>query len=327
VHIVTSNENKLSIALEGTKLKPMSNLSAEEFAKLFSHTESLVNHIHWVKHSFSLTPTKDHLLTAINYSDIKERKQDFLREIVNTITSWVYSREKVTKLMQEKLIEVSGDVANASSFLTTLAFSKFRPGNIQGQFGELLLFNFVQHFFRAVPLLRKQPITTSTGHERFGADAIHFKKFGETNQIILGESKCYISKYQFSTAFETSLRSILSSFENLDSELHLYTYDDFIDPVLESIAKEYKAGKLKNVHFELVCLIAYNETDKKIGKSESEIKEAIITAVKRRCSALEDKIFKSVEEHHLDRINYIFFPIWELDKLLEEFQIIIGADK
>jgi hypothetical protein len=229
--------------------------------------------------------------------------------------------------MQEKLVDVEGDISNASTFLATLAFSKFRPGNVQGQFGELLLFNFVQHFFQAVPLLRKQSITTSTGHERFGADAIHFKRDGDINQIVLGESKCYISKYQFAVAFETSLRSILSSFENLDSEFHLYTHDDFIDPKLEFIAKDYKAGRLKNVRFELVCLVAYNETDSRFGKSEVEIKNAILTAVKRRCSALEDKLFNSFEENYLERINYIFFPIWELDALLEEFKKITGASK
>lgn len=305
--------------------KDMSDLSDAEFKALFSHTQSMVNHIHWVKHDFSIKPQKDHHLTAINYTDIKERKDDFLKELVNTITSWVYSREKVKEIIDEKLLDVEGDISNASAFLTTLAFSKFRPGNMQGQFGELLLFNFVQHFFRAAPLLRKQPITTSVGHERYGADAIHYKKVSQENHLILGESKCYVSKYQFSTAFETSLRSILSSFENLDSELHLYTHDDFIHPKLESIAKQYKSGKLQNVHFELVCLVAYNETYKKLGKSESEIKASILNAVKRRCSALEDRIFQQVEERHLDRINYILFPIWDLDNLLVEFQKATGA--
>lgn len=56
---------------------------------------------------------------------------------------------------------------------------KFRKGCPQGQYGELLLFNFIQHFFKAAPLLRKMPITTNPGLERHGADAIHYLDNGD----------------------------------------------------------------------------------------------------------------------------------------------------
>ena len=58
-------------------------------------------------------------------------------------------KKKVKEILEERMKLSHGDVANASSFLTTQAFSKFRPGLPQGQFGELLLFNFIQHFFKA----------------------------------------------------------------------------------------------------------------------------------------------------------------------------------
>jgi len=140
---------------------------------LLTHTEALLNHIFWFKQDLKLKPTKDHIGSAINWTDIADRKHDFLRELINTVGSWVYSKDKARRILDERM-RATGDVANASTFLTTQAFSKFRPGHPQGQFGELLLFNFIQHFFQAVPLLRKQRITTSNGHERFGADAIHY---------------------------------------------------------------------------------------------------------------------------------------------------------
>jgi hypothetical protein len=164
-------------------------ITKEKIDELLTHTKSLINHIYWFKHDLNLQPSKEHIGAAINYTDIQERKDDFLKELVNTVVSWVYSKAKTKQILDDRLALVNFDHGNASSFLTTQAFSKFRPGQPQGQFGELLLFNFIQFFFMAAPLLRKQRITTSLGHERYGADAIHFKKDGNKNILILGESK------------------------------------------------------------------------------------------------------------------------------------------
>jgi len=286
---------------------------------LLSHTDSLFNHVYWFKSNFDLLPQKEHYGSAIDITDISERKHDFLSELVNTVTSWVYSNSKIDQIVSERTQSVNGDLGNAYTFLTTKAFSKFRPGYPQGQFGELLLFNFIQHFFKAVPLLRKQPITTSVGHERFGADGIHYKRSGDSNIILLGESKCYKSKYSFSSAFKTSLESIVSSFDELDEELDLYTYDDFIDPNLETIAKKFKKNTLPKVRFELVCLVAYNENMAKGGDNEEEIKNSIKEIIEERCSNLSDDYFDNLKASLLKRINYIVFPIWELDTLLKDF--------
>lgn len=302
----------------------MNQLNEKDILNLLSHTESLINHIYWVKQNFSLQPDKDHIATTINYSDLKERREDFVKDLINTITNWVYNKEKIKKIIKERLIKTHYDYGNASTFLAMQAFSKFRPGHPQGQFGELLLFNFIQYFFKAVPLLRKQIITTSIGHERFGADAIHYKKDGDKNIFLLGESKCYKSDYQFKSAFEASLKSIEKTFNDFDSELDLYTYDDFIEPELEEIVKAYKAGTLSNVFFELICLIAYNETAKFTGTNEAQIKSSILEIIQKQCKSIDTKIYSKCNDQILLRINYIIFPIWELDSLLQKFQKTIG---
>lgn len=292
---------------------------------LLTHTKSLLNHIYWVKQDFSLNPNKEHIATAINYTDISERRIDFVNELVNTIVSWVYNKHKIKHIIDDRLKECNGDYGNANAFLTSKAFSKFRPGYPQGQFGELLLFNFIQYFFGAVPILRKQRITTSFSHERYGADAIHYKKVDDINHIILGESKCYESKYKFKDAFKKSIKSIESSFNNLGDELDIYIYEDFIEDELEQVAIKYKKGTLKNVFFELVCLVAYNETNKINGECESTIKSSIVKTIEKRCYSLDDKIYDSISSNVLKRINYIVFPIWELDKLLDIFQNKTGS--
>ena len=293
------------------------DITQDNIKQALSSTKGLFNHIFWFKQDFGLLPKKEHIGSAINYNDIKERRDDFLQELTYTITSWVYNNQKQSKIFQERLDET--DLANATAFLTDLARSKFRADRPQGQFGELLLFNFIQYFFDAAPLLRKQPITTSARLERFGADAIHFKKEDSNNVFVLGEAKCYKSKYKFNSALEDALQSITNTYANFEKELNLYVYDDFIDPLLQDIAKRYKEGTLPNVRFELVCIVVYNETKTITKDNEDEIKEEIKQIICEKCQSFNQSLFANIDSKVLKRINYIVFPIWDLDKLLDDF--------
>lgn len=292
--------------------------------KYLTNTDKLINHIYWFYEDLEILPKRDHYGLSINYTDLKQRKDDFLSELINTVVSWVYNNNKSKELFNERLA-LTNDIGNAINFVTNQAYKKFRKGAPQGQFGELLLFNLLQHYYKAIPVLRKQRITTSTGHERFGADAIHYRKEGEQNIFILGESKCYESKYAFKKAFETSLKSITNTFTLLDKELDLYLYDDFIENEVENIVRLYKSGDLPNVKFELVCMIAYNETSNITGSNENDIKKEIKKIIKERCKSLDNINFSEINNSLLARINYIIFPIWELDELLKNFQLKVGS--
>jgi len=300
------------------------SLTPDAIQSLLTHTETLMNHMFWFKHELGLKPTKEHYGSAINFTDIKCREYDFLRELINTIASWVYSKASIRAMVDERLKQTDSDAANAYNFLVTQAFSKFRVGHPQGQFGELLLFNFIQHFFKAVPLLRKMKITTSTGHERFGADAIHVKQDKNNTLFYLGEAKCYESKYQFREAFTNSLSSIMATFNAFDKELNLYIYDDFIAPELADVAKRYKNGELRDVHFELICLVVYHETKEINGYNEEEIKDFIQNTIVKRCRSLGEEVF-NIQSNVLNRINYIIFPVWQLNMLLDKFGKMIGV--
>ncbi|KOY13842.1 hypothetical protein AMS66_25775 [Paenibacillus xylanivorans] len=285
-----------------------------------------MNHVHIFNQSFNLLPDKNHFGTCINYVDLQEFREEFLEELVNTICEWVYSDEKSKSIINDVFIkEENRTVQNAQSKLRKIALKYFRDRddrdlNLQGQFGELLLFNFVQHFFRAVPLLRKMPITTSTGHERFGSDAIHYKYENGKNLIFLGESKIYTRNYRFRQAFEKSVTSIISTYASHRKELGLYTYDDFLDKQLVEIARQYKRGVLKNTEIHMVCLVGYNETGHIGGDSEDAIKANIERVLIDKCNNLDKAFFDGVTLPLLNRISYILFPVWELDKLVESFQ-------
>jgi hypothetical protein len=303
-------------------------VTESELEQLISCTRMFMNHVHFVQQSFNLLPDKNHYGACINYIDLQEYRDEFCAELVNTISEWVYSQKKATDIIDRMIIE-GRSLQNAHNALTTEAFRKFRGHTtdkllVQGQFGELLLFNFLQSFFKSIPLLRKMPITTSVEMERFGADAIHYTLIGDKNLFYLGEAKTYSSKYKFATAVDDAIKSILKTYKDHRKELRSYIYDSFIDDKLINIANEYKNGTLKNVELHLVSLITYNETNSIEKKSETEIKENIMRTIEARGEALDRKIFDLIDSSLHPRFNYIILPIWELDELLENFKKLIG---
>lgn len=286
---------------------------------LLSNTDSLMNQMFWFQQTIGKPQAASHRGVAIKYVDLKEMKDSFTRELKSTAMSWVYSRKKYKQLFQEELVKRGDDDMNVQSYLQQVAEHKFRKGCPQGQFGELLLFNFIQHFFKAPPLLRKMPLTTNPNVERHGADAIHYREDHNMRLFILGESKCYESKYQFNAALQASVDSIITSFENIENELILYQMDDFIDPELQSVAADLKDGKLSGVRFELVCLVTYEETKQIDGPTEEEIKANIETCITERWDKVPDSIYSGVRAPLVDRINYVVFPVWGLNALLGNF--------
>lgn len=290
-----------------------------EIDALLASTDSLLLNVFTFQCTGHSMPGTSHRGAAVAYQDILERKDDFLRELKNTMCSWVYSKKRYNDLFQAELKERGWDVQNAGAHLQTLARQKFRTGYPQGQFGELLLFNLLQHYFRAVPLLRKMRITTNPGLERHGTDAIHFRPANGQNFVYLGEAKTYSSKYKFKSALDDAVESMLNSFAKFSTELNLYVYDDFIEDELQEIAGKIKRNTLPNVVYELVCIISYEENEKKkAGKGQAEIEASIRNAVDSHILKHQGD-FAHLDQVSLSRIHFIFFPFWELDKLLSEF--------
>lgn len=303
-------------------------MTPEELEKLLSCTKMFMNHVHWVQQSFNLIPNKEHLGTCINFVDLQEVRDDFCAELVNTIPEWVYSNAKATAILND-LASEGRTTLNAQMAFASKTFEKFRNSDtrditLQGQFGELLLFNFLQAFFKAVPLLRKMPLTTSSEMERFGADAIHYNFKDGKHLFFLGEAKTYTSKYRFNVAFKDAIESILKTYTNHRKELGLYIYDSFISDELITIARNYKNGTLKDAEVHLVSIVTYEETNTFEKNSEQQIKEDIIKIIDERGAKIERTLFDLIDSGLQPRFNYIIFPVWQLDTLIQQFQKLIG---
>lgn len=304
-------------------------MDEKDILKRLVKNDKLFRKIHVVTQRYDILPNdKDHMGAFIDYQDISELRDDFVEELSDTIVDWIYSSEKFTEL-KNKLISQGKSEAAATREIGRLTQEKFRANRndedllIQGQLGELLLFQFVQRYMKAVPLLRKMSITTSAGHERFGADAIHYKIENGKHIIVLGEAKTYTSKYRFNKAFEEALDSILNSYNNLRKELRLYVHEDFLDDELNVVAEEYLNNTLEDVEVHLVSLITYNETHKLNVSNETDIKKQIKDVIENKYKNFENSKINLNKNPILNRITYIVFPVWDLEDLARKFQKLI----
>ena len=306
-------------------------MQKEEIEQLLINNANLFKTLGVYSQTFDIIPShKKHYGTYIQYQDITELRTEFLEALEATITEWVYSFEKRAEL-KKNFLDKGWSEAQSVTKIVRKAKNKFRKNDdsednkllIQGQLGELFLFNFIQYFFKAVPLLRKMPITTSSNMERFGADAIHYKIENNKNIIILGESKVYTSDYQFTKAFGDSINSILKTYKIHRKEIDLYVHEDFLDEGLNKIAEDYINNDLENVEVHLVCLIAYNEKTKLKITSQQEIHNQIKKIIENKYSSFDNNKIDIKSNPVLNRITYIVFPIWKLEELAKEFQNMI----
>ncbi len=298
-----------------------------DIEQLLSKTDALIKTMYAVKEDLALLPCKEHIATCIDYSDLLEMRDDFVSELFSTVVTFVYSHTKQIELKDCFKNEGRDDSA-AWCKVASNAIGKFRISNLKGQFCELLLFNLLQHYYKAAPLLRKMPITTNPGVERHGADAFHIAHKNEGYIIYVGEAKAYNRKddSSFEAGMKDAIEDVIDKHTNHREELKLYIYDDFISPELEDIARKYKNGELKNIEIHLVCIVAYDNKDCiKKDSREAALESTIDSVRKRTASIRETEWFKTIPAELLPRFNYIIFPIKQLDELIEVFKSKIGT--
>ena len=308
----------------------MSEVVDEKYIKdHLINNDALFNNIYVIEQKFDIIPdTHNHFGACIDYQDLTELRTEFLEQLYDSIVDWVYSSEKYNELKNIAIRNGKTD-ASAASEIARRAKDKFRANRnsnnvlVQGQFGELLLFHFIQRLQKAIPLLRKMKITTSPEHERFGADAIHFKYENKKPVIVLGEAKTYTSDYKFNQAFEDAITSILKTHQNHRKEINLYVHEDFLDPEMDQIAEQYINNKLENVEVHLVCIVVYNETSDIKGNGKEEIMQKITNIIENKYANFDKKKIDTESNSILKRITYIVFPIWKLDELAIAFQQMI----
>ncbi|WFC40815.1 DUF1837 domain-containing protein [Pseudoxanthomonas sp. SE1] len=294
-------------------------VTSSDIDNLLASTGGLFSNVYSFELSDLGLPGKSHRGAAIAVQDVVERRTDFIRELRNTMCSWVYSKAKYHEILSKELAFRNQDIQNAAAHVQELVKEKFRAGYPQGQFGELLLFNVIQHYFRAAPILRKMQITTNPAIERHGADAIHFRPDGEFNVLYIGEAKSYSSDYKFSEALGASLDSAITSLDRIQDEMSLYVYEGFIEEPLLAVAYDVKRNALKNVVYDIVCVVSYAEVGGKAGKNQAEVEGIIRNIVRDRMLGYADS-FSKFDPNRLGKIHFFVMPFWDFKGILKEFE-------
>lgn len=293
----------------------MSQILSTGTDHLLEKIDHLISTLHCVQMDLKLLPEKDHHINFIQFQDLQELRNDFVEALLLSTSNYVFSRDEIAKKVRE-LDNMSVHAANV--FVHKNAVKTFRVDNIKGQFSELLLFNLLQHHFRAVPLVRKMKITTNPKLERNGADAIHISINNGEPILYLGEAKTYTSG--FKAAFKNSIASLLTAHAEYRSELNLYYHNEFLAPELREFAKKFVAGKMLDVQVHSVALISYER--EVIGSSEcrEEIIQMIIDGVREECSGINPLDYPDWGNYPTMRMNYILMPFQKLEDVLSEFQ-------
>jgi len=304
-------------------------LEEKDILKRLIKNKALFKNIHVITQRYDILPNnKNHIGAFIEYQDIDELRDDFLEELVDSIVDWIYSAPKFAQLKKKAIAKGKSEAA-ASQEIGRKARNKFRANHnsdkllIQGQLGELLLFHFIQHCMHAIPLLRKMSITTSANHERFGADAIHYKIENGKHIMIFGEAKTYTSSYKFNEAFEDALDSIINTYNQRRKELKSYVHEDFLDDELNKVAEDYLNNELNPVEVHLVSIVTYNETSNINITNQIDIQAQIKKVIEEKYKNFDKSKIDIVKNPILRRITYIVFPVWDLKDLAERFQSML----
>lgn len=294
---------------------------------LLNKIDSLIATTFFVKAEVGLTPKKEHIITSLKYQGLNQMRREFLHRLVNSIVKYVFSQTKLEERFKELTESEKLDDGDAHAEIFQQARQYFRSSEVKGQFSELLLFNFLQHYFEALPVVRKMIITTNPGVERHGADAIHLGKSSRGNFVVyLGEAKTYTSG--FKAAFESAIASIVTAHNEHRNELQLYKYEEFLEPEVRALMKDYLNCKI-DLPVELVVIISYCTGTTPHKASSEEYHTHYQKHVLNACLKINDTHYKDADKNSvnpalLKTINYILFPVNELEKLLEDFKTSIG---
>lgn len=305
----------------------MPDTAAIDFQILLDKIEPLIQTMQYVKMDVALSPQKEHIITSIKYQGLNQMRTDFIQRLTSSTIKYVLSKSQYDKRKTELISDEGFDETDATVELFQQARNYFRTSEIKGQFAELLLYNLLQHYFKAIPVVRKMRITTNTEVERHGADAIHLGETAEkTPCVFLGEAKTYPSG--FKAAFGAAIQSIINTYKEHRKELHLHKYEDFIEPQVRSLMKDYLSGKT-DLPVKLVIIISYCTGEVPTKTTKEEYHQYFIDEVLKECKKItvndyRDDEKKQINEGLLKELHYIFFPVDELEKLLADFSLKLG---
>jgi hypothetical protein len=254
----------------------------------------------------------------IKYTNDKNREEEFLDYVLDTIPIYALSTEERARCNEETIRK-----------LWKTAVKRFVKQSKTGEFGEIILFHLLELLENAVQVVNKMTLKTSGNMHYHGADAIHFGIDGELRILFLGESKTE------QKAFSGVLKSALDSINDYDkdkefNDINLATgyISDDLPQELKNEIKDYldptKNDLSKFTQTHAVLIMFEDKKFKELEKSYSgaELVNKVIEKYHEDIKDYISQIEKKVDEYpDLKNRRFLFFviPCKDQKKLKEKF--------
>ncbi len=254
----------------------------------------------------------------IKYRHDKNREEEFLDHILNTIPNYALSTEERAKCSVGAIRE-----------LWKTAVKRFVKNSKTGEFGEIILFHLLELLENAVQVVNKMTLKTSGNMHYHGADAIHFGIDGELRILFLGESKT--EQKIFSGVLKSALDSINEYSKDKElNDINLasgYMSDEIPDELKKEI-KSYldpATSDLSNFTQTHAVLIMFDdETLKELEQKHSgaELLNKVIDKynddIKDYIKQIEEKV-DSYEDLKNKQFLFYVIPCKDIKKLRQKF--------
>ena len=278
--------------------------------------------MHYVIQDLNIKPKNKHISTCLKYQDGICLSPNFVKELVSSVISFVYRDVDIREMEKEYKERGLSEYESITSIFQDACDFFIKKKVPKGQFSELLLSTLLKTYFQAIPFVFKMKVTTNTELERNGADAIHIAKHDEPNKykIYLGEAKTYTSG--FSNAFRDAQKSIFSTLNNILNERKIYVRNrTLFEDGFSELFEAWVNGSDDKFEINLVCIITYCVKDEiELSLKSSETYSNFMKIIKSNTNLIKEKTFNKFSSNlHFARLHYIFFPIDDLDNLIEMF--------
>lgn len=292
----------------------------------FDWSESCIVDPNWVNDYLVDHPQemKDKIRTRVynlQFNGTEEGATSFIRFLLDQIPHYVYSNQKI----QEMIAKGQSPWWRAAEF-----FGDVDP-DLDGKYGELILYLLVEGVLRIPLIVHKIKLTTNPNDQVKGSDGVFFGSYFGNDSILFGESKIYKTRW---SALNDALKSLNKFHElpqagtMLSNELTIASRNltnnltpaklDYLSTLLDP-----DSGESRRVNIVHPTLIVYNDYKIKriqdICNSKENAEELLCLKNETLATKLSNSILKKIEDKYGELnsiyLDFFFIPMSDVSLL------------
>lgn len=205
--------------------------------------------------------------------------------------------------------------------LVKKAKSKFRDySSNEGEFGEILLYCFLESHLKAPKLLTKLELKTANNDYVKGADGVHLLKLNDSDyQLVLGESKMradlkqgiYDAFSSIGTLLSDGRKKLRFELDLVNSQLVKEAFDDQAYSLLKNIILPSARDDEYNLDYSFGIFLGFdiNITSQQQQLTNSEFRTNIRSTIKSEVLAVVDSINNQIRKEKFKGYSFYVYVI------------------